>query len=53
MINFLLICKSNHWPVRLKKVNAIVKNIIKFKKDINIYLNIYYICNNILIDNNI
>ena len=29
MIKFTVICKSKHWPTRLKKITSIVKKILK------------------------
>ena len=34
MIKFTVICKSKHWPARVKKISSIVKKILKFKKDL-------------------
>jgi probable rRNA maturation factor len=48
MINFSLICKSKHWPARLKKVDAIIKKVLKFRQDLNFDKNIDYCCNIIL-----
>ena len=51
MISCSLICKSKHWPVRLIKIKAILKNVLKFKKDLNFKKKIKYNCNLILTDN--
>ena len=51
MINFSLICKSKHWTVRLKKVNILVKKVLKFQKDLNFKKTIDYNCNLILTNN--
>ena len=32
MIKFTVICKSKHWPARVKKITSIIKKILKFKK---------------------
>ena len=48
MINTLLFCKSNHWPARLKKTTFLLKQIIKFKKDLKFNENINYDCNIVL-----
>ncbi len=34
MIKFTVICKSKHWPARVKKITSIVKKILKFKNDL-------------------
>ena len=51
MINFSIICRSKHWPARLKKVNFIVEKIMTFKKELGFKININYNCNIILSDN--
>ena len=48
MIKYFLICKSKHWPARLKKVDDLVKNINNFKNDLNFNKAIDYYCNIIL-----
>ena len=50
MINTLLICKTNHWPARFKKINNIVNDILYFKKKLHFNSNINYYCNIILSD---
>ena len=51
MINFSLFCKSKHWSVRLVKIDTIIKNILKFQKDLNFNKMIDYDCNLILTNN--
>ena len=51
MIKFTVICKSKHWPARVKKITSIVKKILKFKKDLKFRQAINYNCNIILTDN--
>ena len=51
MINCSLICKSKHWTVRLIKIDALLKNILNFKKDLNFKNTIDYHCNLILTNN--
>ena len=51
MINFSLICKSKHWSVRLVKIDILIKNILKFQKDLNFNKTIDYDCNLILTNN--
>ena len=51
MISCSLICKSKHWPVRLIKIEAILKNVLKFQKDLNFKKTINYDCNLILANN--
>jgi len=51
MINFYLICKSKHWSVRLVKIDTLIKNILKFQKDLNFNKMIDYDCNLILTNN--
>ena len=51
MIKFTVICKSKHWPARVKKITSIIKKILKFKKDLNFKQTITYNCNIILTDN--
>ncbi|SVD28302.1 uncharacterized protein METZ01_LOCUS381156, partial [marine metagenome] len=46
-----MICKSKHWTVKLIKVDALLKNILKFQKDLNFKKTIDYNCNLILTDN--
>ncbi|MFL2509616.1 MAG: rRNA maturation RNase YbeY [Alphaproteobacteria bacterium] len=53
MIKFTVICKSKHWPARVKKITSIIKKILKFKKDLNFKQTITYNCNIILADNNL
>jgi len=48
MIKYFLICKSKHWPARLKKVDDIIKNINNYKKELNFNKAIDYYCNIIL-----
>ena len=52
MIKFTVICKSKHWPARVKKITSIIKRILKFKKDLKFRQAITYNCNIILTDNN-
>ena len=51
MIKFTVICKSNHWPARVKKITSIIKKILKFKIDLKFSQAITYNCNIILADN--
>jgi len=51
MIKYYLFCKSNHWPPRLKKINKIIDNILKYKNELNFNVNINYKCNIILTNN--
>ena len=53
MIKFSIMCRSKHWPARLKKVNFIVKKIMTFKKELGFKININYNCNIVLSDNNL
>ena len=53
MIIFTVICKSKHWPARVKKITSIIKKILKFKKDLKFRQVINYNCNIILADNNL
>ena len=53
MIKFTVICKSKHWPARVKIITSIIKKILKFKKDLNFKQTITYNCNIILADNNL
>ena len=53
MIKFTVICKSNHWPARVKKITSIIKKILKFKSDLKFSKAITYNCNIILADNNL
>ena len=52
MIKFTVICKSKHWPARVKKITSIIKKILKLKKDLKFRQAIIYNCNIILTDNN-
>tara|TARA_B110000438_G_C15215613_1_gene394953 strand:+ start:36 stop:512 length:477 start_codon:yes stop_codon:yes gene_type:complete len=51
MIKFHIICRSQHWPARFKKINSIVKKILTFKKELGFNININYNCNIMLSDN--
>ena len=51
MIKFTVICKSKHWPARVKKITSIIKKILKFKRDLKFNKSITYNCNIILTDN--
>ena len=53
MIKFTIICKSKHWPARVKKITSIIKKILKFKKDLKFSQTVTYNCNIILADNNL
>ena len=53
MIKFIVICKSKHWPARVKKITSIIKKILKFKKDLKFKQAFNYNCNIILADNNL
>ena len=48
MINVYLVCKSKHWPKRMKKIDFLIKKILKFNKDLLFNKNTNYICNLIL-----
>ena len=51
MINFSIVCKSNHWPVRFKRINTIIKKILKFHLDLKFNKTFDYHCNIILTNN--
>ena len=53
MIKFNIICKSKHWPARVKKITSIIKKILKFRKDLKFRQAITYNCNIILTDNSL
>tara|TARA_Y100001970_G_C14257645_1_gene876722 strand:- start:9660 stop:10133 length:474 start_codon:yes stop_codon:yes gene_type:complete len=48
MIDICLICKSNHWPPRMKKIDLLIKKILNFKNELFFKKNTNYICNLIL-----
>ena len=48
MIRCSFTCMSNQWPPRLKKINILLKKIMKFKEDLHFKKNIDYDCNFIL-----
>ena len=48
MISYTLVCKSNYWPARLKKINLLINKSFKFKKELKFNNNIDYHCNMIL-----
>ena len=50
MIKYFLICKSKHWPARLKKINKLIKNINIYKNELNFNKKTDYYCNIILTD---
>ena len=51
MIKFFLICRSKHWPARIKKIDNIIKKILIYEKDLNFKKRFNYNCNIILTDN--
>ena len=53
MIDYSIIIKSNHWPRRLKKINKIIKLILKQKKSFNFNKNVVYYFNFILMNDSI
>ena len=48
MIKYSFTCNSNQWPPRFKKVDMLLKKIMKFKDDLHFNNNIDYDCNLIL-----
>jgi len=48
MIRYSFICKSNQWPPRLKKIEILLKKIMKFKDDLHFKKHIDYDLNLIL-----
>ena len=50
MINYSLVCKSNYWPARVKKIKLLIKKILNFQNELFFKKNIYYNCNIILAD---
>ena len=53
MIHYSIIIKSNHWPKRQKKIDEIVKLILKQKKLFNFNKNIIYYCSFILMNDSL
>ena len=51
MISFVLICKSKNWHPRVKKINILLKKILKYKNDLNFNNNINYNSFNITLFN--
>lgn len=51
MIKLSIMCKSKHWPARIKKVNFILQKIMTYKKNLGFKKNTNYNCNIILSDN--
>jgi probable rRNA maturation factor len=52
MIKYNLICKSNHWPARVKKIENLIKILLKLKINLKFKNNINYTCNIILTETN-
>ena len=48
MIYYTIKCKNNNWPRRTKKIDKIIKKILKYKKDLAFENDINYYCNFIL-----
>ena len=53
MIYYSIIIKSKHWPKRLKKIDRVVKLILKQKKLFNFNKNIVYYCSFILMNDSL
>ena len=51
MIKISLISKSRNWPARIKRINKIIKNLVKYEKDLNFNKKIDYNCNIVLMNN--
>ena len=50
MINYTINCQSNQWPARIKKINLILENILKYKNELHFKKKINYNCSLILIN---
>ena len=48
MINYTIFSKTNHWPRRVKKIDAAIDKILIHKKDLKFVNSINYFCNFIL-----
>ena len=53
MIHYSIIIKSKHWPKRLKKIDQVIKLILKQKKIFNFNKNIVYYCSFILMNDSL
>ena len=51
MIEYFIICKSNNWSPRLKKIDKLISELIKFRKELKFSKKINYQCNMILANN--
>ena len=48
MIYYTIFSKTNHWPRRVKKIDAVISKILIHKKDLKFINSINYFCNFIL-----
>ena len=48
MIAYTILCKSNHWPKRIKKIDKIIKKVLVYKKELKFINNNNYYCNFVL-----
>jgi len=48
MINYTIFSKTNHWPRRVKKIDAVISKILIHKKDLKFINSINYFSNYIL-----
>ena len=45
MINYSILCKSNHWPRRLKKIDKIIQKVLVYEKELKFTNTSNYFCN--------
>ena len=48
MINYSILCKSNHWPRRLKKIDKIIQKVLVYEKELKFPNTSNYFCNFVL-----
>ena len=48
MINYSILCKSNHWPRRLKKIDKIIQKVLVYEKELKFTNTSNYFCNFVL-----
>ena len=48
MINYSILCKSTHWPRRLKKIDKIIQKVLVYEKELKFTNSSNYFCNFVL-----
>jgi len=52
MIKYSILSKSQHWPRRIKKIEYIINEILKYKKELNFLNEVHYYCNFVFANDN-